>query len=504
MRARMLLAGLVAAAAALVSAGSSQAAALVSFGAAAATWGGTGPTYVPIAVAAPPNDPRVFVVQRGGAVRIVEDGVVRSTPFVTVPNVDTFSERGLLSIAFPWDYATSGRFYVFASVGPGGADTETRVIEYRVSSDPNVADPASARTVLTQDLSGAGNHNGGQLAFGHDRRLYITLGDNGSGGSAQDPASQLGKVLRIDPADPDGSGPLTYTVPADNPVAGSPIWASGLRNPFRAAFDPAGRLIIADVGEKTWEEINIGGAGANYGWPACEGYSCIAGAPAGLTTPFHVYGHSDPAPLGGCSIIGGVVVRDPGITGLSGRYLFGDFCRRDLRSADLDVSGDVQLAGLQVAGSNTLVGFGEDARGCAYVLADGTVYRLANAAADGIACTQPFLSIPVDPSTVAPPAPPVVPAPAPQPAPAVPAAPVVVPKNCVRDGRMSIRATGNRRITSVRLVRGKKTTKLRFTRDGVRVELRGLPNRTVELRVAYRGKGGRTVRVDKTYRRCKS
>ena len=333
MRARMLLALVVAAAAAFTSAGAAHAAALVPFGSAAATWGGTGATFVPISLASPPNDPRVFVVQRGGAVRIVEDGVVRATPFLTVPNVDTSGERGLLSIAFPWDYATSGRFYVFASVGPGGGDTETRIIEYRVSADPNVADPASARTVLTQDLSTATNHNGGQLAFGRDWQLYITLGDNTNRDAAQDPASQLGKVLRIDPVDPDSDGPRTYAVPADNPLAGNPVWALGFRNPFRAAFDPAGRLVIADVGEGAYEEINVGVAGANYGWPACEGYTCATNAPAGLTTPFHVYAHSDPAPLGGCSVIGGVVVRDPRIAGLAGRYLVGAFCRRALRSA---------------------------------------------------------------------------------------------------------------------------------------------------------------------------
>lgn len=486
-------------------------AALVSFGPAAATWGGTGPTFSPISLAAPPNDPRVFVVQRGGAVRIAENGVVRPTPFLTVPGVDTSGERGLLSIAFPWDYASSGKFYVFASIGTGGAATQTRIIEYRVSAaDPNVADPGSGRTVLTQPLTTANNHNGGGLAFGPDWRLYLTLGDNTNRDAAQSPASQLGKVLRIDPADPDGDGPLTYGVPADNPFAGSPVWALGFRNPFRAAFDPAGRLIIADVGEGTWEEVNVGVAGANYGWPACEGYACAPTAPAGLTTPFHVYNQDDPAPLGGCSVIGGVVVRDPRVTGLAGRYLFGDYCRRDLRTADLNVAGDVQLASLQVAGGFSIIGFGEDARGCAYALADGTVYRVANMAGDGLPCTLPYLTVPPNPQVVQPPSttPPTSTPPAATPGPPaatpVPTTPKVVPKNCVRGGEISIRVAGNRRITSVRLVRGKKTKKLKLRRDGMRVELRGLPNRTVKLRVAYRGKGGRTVHTDKTYRVCKA
>ncbi|MBJ7473106.1 MAG: PQQ-dependent sugar dehydrogenase [Solirubrobacteraceae bacterium] len=491
-----------------------SAAALESFGPAAATWGGTGATFVPIAVASPPNDPRVFVVQRGGVVRIAENGVVRPTPFLTVPGVDVTGERGLLSIAFPWDYAATGRFYVFATIG--GTPAQIRVLEYRVGGDPNVADPASARTVLTQDLSTATNHNGGQLAFGPDWRLYVTIGDNTNRDAAQAVASQLGKVLRIDPADPDGVGPASYSVPADNPFPGNPVWAMGLRNPFRASFDAAGRLIVADVGEGTWEELNVGAPGANFGWPTCEG-ACAAPKPAGLTDPQHTYRHTDAAPLGGCSVIGGVVVRDPRVVGLAGRYLFGDFCRRDLRSADLAVAGgDPQLAGLATANGFTLIGFGDDARGCAYALADGTVYRVASASGDGAACgLTSFLPVPPDPN--APPAPSAAPpAVAPPVTPALPATPTpiaaapkpssaVVPKNCVRDGVMSIRAAGGRRITSVRLVRGKRQTPLKIRRRSGRAELRGLPSTaTVKLSISVRGERGKVVRVTKTYKRCKA
>lgn len=497
MRARFALVLLVLAGA-LAGVGPAGAAALVSFGPAAATWGGAG---TPISVASPPSDPRLFVVQRGGVIRIAEDGIVRPTPFLTVPGIDTAGERGLLSIAFPWDYATSGRFYVFASIA--GTPAQTRILEYRVSADPNVADAASARTVVSQDLTTATNHNGGQLAFGPDWRLYVTLGDNAMRETSQNPASLLGKVLRIDPADPDGDGPATYSVPADNPLAGNPVWALGLRNPFRAAFDPSGRLIIADVGEGTWEEINVGVAGANYGWPRCEG-TCTT---AGMANPLHAYPHTDPAPLGGCSIIGGVVVRDARVTGLAGRYLFGDYCRAPLRSVELGPTGpDVQLAGVSVSAGFSLIGFGEDARGCAYVLADGTVYRLANDAGDGVACTAPFLAAPPNPR----PAPtggtpPLTTPPAnvpPAQVPAIPAVGKTVPKNCVRGGEMSIRPSRGK-ITAVRVYRGRKTRSVKSKRNGARVELRGLPSSSkVKLRLSVKLKSGKTVRVVKTFRAC--
>jgi hypothetical protein len=252
----------------------------------AGTW-----ASAPIHAASPVGDPRLFVVERGGVVRIMLDGVLQSPAFLTVPNVDTSGERGLLSIAFPIDYAVSGTFYVFASIA--GTPARSRVIEYRVDQDdPNLADPTSARVVLSQDLGSSGNHNGGQLVFGGDRKLYLTLGDNTDRNQAQSLSSLLGKVLRIEPTDPDGAGPRTFAVPADNPFAGSPVWALGLRNPWRAAFDDRGRLIVADVGEGSVEEINIGAAGANYGWPLCEG-ACTT---PGMTNPFHSYPHTGTGP----------------------------------------------------------------------------------------------------------------------------------------------------------------------------------------------------------------
>ncbi len=317
---------------------------------------------------------------------MIRDGVLNPTPYLTVPNVRTESERGLLSIAFAPDFLTSGKLYVFAVAGN---PSEIRVIEYTVPNPlSDSAFGATSRVVLSApDL--AGNHNGGQLAFGPDGMLYVTIGDDATSANAQDLANLNGKVMRIDPR-----GGTPYAIPADNPFNGVPnarheIWAYGLRNPFRASFDPAGRLIIGDVGEGTIEEIDIGARGANYGWPTCEG-TC---SNAGFTNPFHQYTHSGSP--GGQAVIGGIYVRDPNLGAISGRYLFGDFARAELRTLSLDTpGGDPQLAGVSAAGANTLYSFGDDARGCAYVMADSIAYRVAPTAADSPACPLPVPSRP--------------------------------------------------------------------------------------------------------------
>ena len=243
----------------------------------------------PVFVTSPPGDPRVFVVEREGGVRIVENGALLPTPFLTVENVDTDVERGLLSIAFPPDYTTSGLFYVFTvAAGPDELEPsanagQIRIVEYHRSADPNVAEPASARLVFSAEHN-AGNHNGGQIMFGPEGLLYVTLGDNATGSNAQDVGNFFGKILRIDPGDPPGEA--TYSVPESNPVfpedLKTAIYSIGLRNPYRASFGPSGELIVGDVGEETWEEIDVGRptgtpaattlAGANLGWPDCEGF----------------------------------------------------------------------------------------------------------------------------------------------------------------------------------------------------------------------------------------
>ena len=357
----------------LAFAGAAQAAALVPVTPTATTG-----DQAPIHITAPANDPRVFVVQRGGDVRIVRDGVLDPSPFLSVPEVDMDGERGLLSIAFAPDYVTSGLVYVFAVV-----NDEIRVMEYRVGADPDVA--RFVRSILTQSVA-APNHIGGQLVFGPDGKLYVTIGDNAVPANAQNIGSRFGKVLRLDPRGP-------AMVPADNPF-GNEVWALGLRNPYRAAFAPDGKLIIGDVGDSgpnTFEELNVGVAGANFGWPTCEG-PC---AQVGLTDPAHAY----PNPGAGCAVIAGLVVRDPDLTGLTGRYLFGDLCQSPLRTLSLASPAISQNeTSLPFANRYQLYGFGEDGFACTYVLADRRTFRVAASAAAGAPCPravgQPIPGVP--------------------------------------------------------------------------------------------------------------
>lgn len=350
----------------------------------------------PIHATSPPGDPRLFVVERAGTVRIVKDGALQATPFLTVPNVDTANERGLLSIAFAPDYSTSGLFYVFYTaagadaLNPSALPGEVRVVEYRRSaSDTDLADPASARLVLKQDHSTASNHNGGQIAFGPDGYLYVTIGDAANSANAQTLGNDLGKVLRINPLDPDGAGTATFGVPPSNPFvatmgANGEIYALGLRNPFRASFAPDDSLIVADVGQGAWEEVEAGNlAGRNFGWPTCEG-ACLSFHPE-FTDPVFQYSH-EPTPLTttGCAIIGGLVVRDASLIHLHGRYLYGDHCRTDLRSLNLGVAGaDPQPTGLTLPEPEAgLQSFGEDSSGHVYALTEETVFRIVADAAE--------------------------------------------------------------------------------------------------------------------------
>ncbi|HRV59259.1 MAG: PQQ-dependent sugar dehydrogenase [Solirubrobacterales bacterium] len=358
----------------------------------------------PSFLTSPPDDSRVFIAERGDSgshqaqVRIIKDGVPVNQPFLTIGNVDLVSERGLLSIAFAPDYATSGLFYAFyvahAADGFGGSTGDIRIVEYHVSSgDPDKADPASARLVFSVPHS-AGNHNGGWMAFGPDGDLYFSIGDNANGSNAQTLTNVYGKIMRIDPADPDGAGAATYTVPSDNPFVGeagarTEIYALGLRNPYRASFTPDGRLVIGDVGNGTWEEVDVGDLkGANLGWPDCEGF-CTTLTPS-FAAPIYVYNHDNGVDNqgGGCAIIGGYVVRDESLGGLTGRYLYGDLCDDALRTLNLDAAGaDPQQAGLVIPdGVGSLRSFGEDSGGCVYVLGNSAVYRVAPNGSTATAC----------------------------------------------------------------------------------------------------------------------
>ena len=330
----------------------------------------------PVYVTAPPGDPhRLFVVEKAGRIMEVRNGQKLPAPFLDIaPDVTSKGEQGLLSMAFAPDYATSRTFYVYFTA-PRAGDANGSVItiqQFRtLPGNPDAVDPASRRTILTIDHPFNTNHDGGQLQFGPDGALYAATGDGGSisrnvSVNAQDPNSRLGKLLRIDPATGDVQ-----------------MRALGLRNPFRFSFDrQRGDLVIADVGESAVEEVDVspGGApsGANYGWNCLEGTRPTGrcpSPPAGAIPPVLQKTHSGD---GFCAIIGGYVVRDPGVPELNGRYVYGDNCQSAIRSAALVAPPaavtDDRPTGLSVSG---LTSFGEDSCGHVYTTAgDGTLARI--------------------------------------------------------------------------------------------------------------------------------
>jgi glucose/arabinose dehydrogenase len=333
----------------------------------------------PVYVTAPPGDRRrIFVVEQGGTVRIVRGGRKLDRPFLDVSaQISSGGERGLLSLAFAPDYASSGRFYVYYTATNG----DIRIVEYRRASAER-ADAGSARVVLSVDHP-ASNHNGGLIKFGPDGLLYAGLGDGGGGGdqhgargNGQNRATLLGKILRFDPRR-DGSRP--YRVPSSNPFVGRSgvrpeIYAYGVRNPWRFSFTPRGHLVVGDVGQGEVEEVTVvRRAGANLGWRVFEGRSRYASgesAPGHLPPAIQRF-HSD----GNCSITGGVVVRDPVLSALRGRYVFGDFCRGVIEYARLN--GNQRRKGRETRlRVGNLSSFGEDARRRVYVTSlRGPVYR---------------------------------------------------------------------------------------------------------------------------------
>ena len=325
------------------------------------------------------GDSRLFITLQVGQVMIHDGTRVLPTPFLDIRSlVLAGGERGLLSIAFHPDYARNGLFFVNYTDRAG----DTVIARYRVSSDPNRADPASATQILFVDQPFP-NHNGGQLQFGPDGYLYIGMGDGGSAGDpdnrAQNRSTLLGKMLRIDVnAD-------TYAIPSSNPYVASgagrgEIWALGLRNPWRFSFDRAtGDLWIADVGQGAWEEVNRQPAssigGENYGWDIMEGTHCFGAANCtrtGLVQPVLEYNHSDRA----CSVTGGYVYRGARFARMQGMYLYGDYCNGKIWGATPDGSGG--YVSRQLADTEYLIStFGEDLHGEIYV-ADhrGSIYRI--------------------------------------------------------------------------------------------------------------------------------
>jgi glucose/arabinose dehydrogenase len=389
------------------------AAALPSAAAGAVPLAQVGGFAAPVYVTAPPGDThRAFVVERKGTIRVIKDGLTLGTPFLDITGLVEagYQEQGLLGLAFSPDYATSGRFYVYYTARPSAVTNDGDIVidEFqRSAANPDVADPTTRRTVLTIDHAQKNFHNGGTIEFGPDGYLYVGTGDGGTGGgNARSTQSLLGKILRIDPR------PGVSLTPPGNPF-GNPVWAYGLRNPYRWSFDKAtGDLVIGDVGESCYEEVDfvaksLGlGRGADFGWNLLEGthvYGGSPGAPCGAPATQFPPGYVGPviekshATDGWCALIGGPMVRDPALPTLYGRYLYGDFCKPELWSATLSPSGAAGNAKLQDLPVST-TGFGEDGCGRVYVTSFGAggpsgtnepVYRLGNGTCAGPAPTFP-------------------------------------------------------------------------------------------------------------------
>ncbi len=362
----------------------------------------------PVRLVAPAGDPRLFVVQRNGVIRVFnQNGAEQDTLLDIRPQTTTGSERGLLGLAFPPDHTTTGRFYINFTDLQG----DTHVARYQLQAgNTNRADPTSQEILLAVDQPYS-NHNGGHIEFGPDGMLYVGLGDGGSGGDPQNRAQNdqllLGKMLRLDV-----SGTTGYANPADNPFIGQAprdeIWAKGLRNPWCFSFDRAtGDLYIADVGQEIHEEINVQAAtspgGENYGWRLMEGAACYnptTGCDDGsLTLPVSSYLHGGQPYR--CSISGGYVYRGSRLPSLTGQYFYADYCSNQIWSltwtsgggatASVDRTADFTPAG----GYGSIAAFGQDGLGELYILdlTRGRAYRVVSSGS-GVpeVHRRPFLS----------------------------------------------------------------------------------------------------------------
>jgi len=364
----------------------------------------------PVAIANA-GDGRMFVVERGGLIRIVNgNNVIRATPFLDLTGrVDASGgEQGLLGLAFHPDYASNGYFYVYYTRDPGPGLDRSRVSRFRVSTgSAHVAD-ATSELVLMEFEQPFANHNGGDLHFGPDGFLYIASGDGGSGGDPQDNGQKittlLGKILRIDVNNAPGanngpdcnvSGGTHYRIPAANAFNDGSgggcdeIFALGVRNPWRMAFDrQTGALWIGDVGQNLVEEIHYlppGSAGGlNLGWRCYEGANPynLANCTLDYLPPVHTYPHAG----GACSVTGGRVYRGALFPVLQGQYFFSDFCRASIRALSGPPGGT--LAAREVLPVGTLAApsaFGEGATGELYVadMGTGSLYRLGAVLAAG-------------------------------------------------------------------------------------------------------------------------
>jgi glucose/arabinose dehydrogenase len=320
---------------------------------------------------------RIFVVEQRGQVRIVRDGALAGDPFLNIGDrLTSGGERGLLGLAFHPSFPDDPRLFVNYT----DLDGDTVVSSFVVpSADADRADPGSEQVLLRIDQPYP-NHNGGALAFGPDGFLYISTGDGGSGGDPHDNGQRLdtllGKILRIDVDG--GAVDGRYAIPPDNPFvdeddAEPEIWLSGLRNPWRMAFDRAtGDLWIGDVGQGSWEEIDVARAGVgglNFGWNRMEGFDCYEPPdcdPTAFTAPVTAYGHDL-----GCSVIGGTVYRGTSQPALEGGYVYSDYCGGTLWVLDPTTDGPVEAPPVVTTG-RSISGIGEDEAGELYATDLGT------------------------------------------------------------------------------------------------------------------------------------
>jgi len=325
---------------------------------------------------------RIFVVEKAGRIKVVPNDYSTSSvktflDLSSIVNSDP-SEAGMLSVAFHPDYSSNGKLYVFYTYG----DLISRVSEFTVSTDPDAVAPESERKILEIQKNSV-SHNGGQLAFGPDGYLYIGLGDGGdTPANGQNRGTILGKILRIDI---NGTSPgLDYIIPADNPLVGNSdnwreeIWAWGFRNPWRFSFDHNnGNLWVGDVGQSSWEEVDLVQGGKNYGWNIMEGFHCYNPSSGcdttGLTMPIVEYDHPT-----GISITGGYVYRGSRLSRLYGYYLYGDYGTRKIWGLKYE-NGSVIENKIIAENPSEISSFGEDEGGEVYVVGlDGQINIFAD------------------------------------------------------------------------------------------------------------------------------
>lgn len=322
---------------------------------------------------------RIFIVQKGGTILAYDASFTLLSTFLTVTNISTDGERGLLSMAFHPNYASNGFFYVYYTTAGGNLE----VARYQVSSSPNTADANSKKVLISIPHPGNTNHNGGELHFGNDGYLYLSTGDGGGAGdvsnNAQSTSVLLGKMLRF--AVNTATAAPYYTVPAGNPYTNE-IYDLGLRNPYRWSFDRQTHdMWIGDVGQDSWEEINFRAAssapGQNYGWRCYEGNAAFNTAGCGVQSsyvaPAHTYSTQNPA----ASITGGVVYRGSAFPTLNGVYLSADFYSGVFYKIVSDGAGG-WTTNTQSLSPTGMVHFGETESGEVYVVShiDASVHRV--------------------------------------------------------------------------------------------------------------------------------